>query len=775
MEYHRPLTRSLTLAAGLLLVAAAGPLRAQPTEISGVVVEAGSGEPISGATVRIRETELGTLTGQAGTFRIRRAPTGVVRITVEAPGYRSAARDVDLEGGGRTDLRFELEPRPVRVGGIQATVLRPDLRPEARLESEEVELENPKDSGALLRSLPGVGGVRRGPLGIDPSVRGLRETEVGTYLDGTRMFPAGPARMDSPLTHLDPSAISDIEVVKGPYALTLGAGNLSAVRVSTRQLPARGQGGTRGRLSTGFDENASAAETTGHVSGRTGRVAYRVLGAWRRGNDYTAGDGSVVPADFESAEARAKVGVDVSEDSRLIVAGGYQDQGPVDYPGRLLTARLFHTLNLNGRWELDRSGGALRHLEVMAYVNDVEHEMSNAGKPTARPMEGRTPPFALDVGVDAGVNVWGGRVNSRWAAGETWRFEVGGDVYSATREALRTIRRDRDDALLFEDLMWPDATITDAGGYGRVTRRVGDALRLSGTVRLDRVEAAADTASEFLRENSSASLEQDETHLSGAVTLGWDMDRHWSVTVGAGSAVRTADATERYSDRIPATKAQTSAEFVGNPGLEPERSIQADLWIEATYPRFAGRLNVFGRRMDDYITIEPTGLPKRLPLSPETVFRYVNGEADFWGLEASADVGLGSGLTLGVSAEYLEAENLTRDRPVIGIVPFQGDLGIRWDPEGGRFFVQGSATAVADQDRVADELGETPTDGHVTGELKAGIRLYRGLRLRLGAENLTDAHYVRHLNAKNPFTGEQIPEPGRVLFADLSYTFGGAR
>ncbi len=767
--------RALIAAVAALLMTGVGPAVAQQAAVTGQVVAGDSGEPLPGATVRVEDTELGAVAREEGTFRIGPVPAGEYRVTVSALGYRNATRKIDVERGSRIELRFELEPHPVEMQGIEVSVLRPDLEPEARLQAEKIQLENPKDSGELLRSLPGVSGVRRGPLGVDPAVRGLRETEVGTYLDGTRMFPAGPARMDSPLTHLDPSAISDIEVVKGPYALTLGAGNLSAVRVTTQSLPARGREGLRGRLSSGYDANLNAAETTGRLSGRRGRISYRALGAWRQGSDYESGDGSLIPGDYESAEGRGKIGVDVSESSKVVLAGGYQDQGPIDYPGRLLNAELFHTLNLNGRWELDRNEGVLRQLEVMAYVNDVQHTMDNGGKPTSRPMEGRMPPFALDVRVDAGVNVWGGRLNSRWAAGEAWRFEAGGDVYSATRNAVRTISRDSDDTLLFEDLMWPDATIADAGGYGRVTRRFGDHVRLSGTARVDRVRAEADTASTFFRRNTTGSLEQDETNLSGAVTFGYDLSRYWTVSLGAGSAVRTADATERYSDRIPATKAQTSAEFMGNPDLEPERSNQADLWIEASYPRLALQLNAFARHMDEYVTIGATDLPKRLPLSPETVFRYVNGEAEFWGFEVSADAGVTESLTLSAATNYLRGQNLTRDRPVIGVAPMRGSLGARFEPPQGRFFVQGKMTGVADQDRVARELGEGVTDGYVTADLKGGVRMYEGLRLRLGVENLGDEQYVNHLNAENPFTGSRIPEPGRVFFADLSWAFGPVR
>ena len=35
--------------------------------------------------------------------------------------------------------------------------------------------------------------------------------------------------------------------------------------------------------------------------------------------------------------------------------------------------------------------------------------------------------------------------------------------------------------------------------------------------------------------------------------------------------------------------------------------------------------------------------------------------------------------------------------------------------------------------------------------------------------NLFDTFYVNHLNAKNPFTRQQIAEPGRVVYAKAIY------
>jgi iron complex outermembrane receptor protein len=622
-----------------------------------------------------------------------------------------------------------------------------------------------------MRGVPGVDAVRRGPVGLDPSVRGLRETEVGVYIDGTRMFPGGPARMDSPLSHLDPSTIRTMEIVKGPYALTWGAGNLTAIRVRTQDLPPARQGIVHGTLTTGYTGNSDEAEGLGSVYGTAGGVSYLASGAWRRGYDYTSGDGSMVPADFRSSEGRGKLGYSLPDGSYLTLSGGYQDQRGVDNPGNLLNAKFFHTYTAAAEWKRERASGTARSVDVVAYTNHVSHHMTNDGKPTAYPDSTRMPPFPLDVGVAAKVRVSGGRLDLGLAPHGAWSFEVGGDVYAANRDATRTIRRRDTGMLMFTDLMWPDATITDGGIFARASRAIGDRFSFAATGRLDLVRAHADTASDFFLDNTSAKLTSTETNVSGAATLRAELSDHWTSTLGIGSAVRTADATERYSDRVPASKAQTSAEFMGDPGLAPERNTQLDLWIETHYPRFSLEVNPFVRWVNNYITLEPTDLPKRLPLSPATVYRYVNGDARYWGAEASLGYTLASPLLARLGVTYLWGENRSLAEPSLGVAPLEGTIGLRFEPASGRGYLDGSVHLVNDQDRVATLLGETSTDGYMTADLRAGLNILPGVELRAGMLNIGDVQYVDHLNHKNPYNGMVIPEAGRELFANITYAF----
>ena len=790
---------SFRAAAVAILLASSPAAAVGQTVVTGQVLESDTGNPIPNASVHIHQTAQGTLTGPGGEYTIPEVPAGEHTIEVHALGYRTMTRTLTISPPGASGIDFELDVRPIELGGIQVSVLTPDLQPHVDLASREIRESNPKDSGQLLRNLAGVDAVRRGPLGLDPVVRGLRETEVGTYLDGARLFPAGPARMDSPLTHLDPSSVQSIEVVTGPYALTWGAGNLGAIRVASADLPPQGDEALHGTFATGYDTNIEASEVAGTLAGRRGPVSIWTHGVWRKGSDYEPG-GSVmgtVPGDFRSSAGRGKIGVDVGDNSQLTFSGGYQDQGPVDYPGRLLTADFFHASNLAAAFETSRNEGLLRELEISAYYNAVSHGMNNDGKPTRNsvPMGSRVPPFGLDIRVDSEIQVRGGRAAFGLARGP-WTVRIGGDVYSATRDARRTIARLTAEpammamptvgTVLFDNQLWPDATITDVGFYGRLTRNLASGIRLTGTLRLDRVAADAGRPdSEFLeflqRVDGSDELARTETNVSAATTANFVLNANWALSVGLGSAVRTADATERYSDHLPATKSQTAAEFMGNPGLQPERSTQADIWLEGSYARVGYHLNLFGRRVSDYITFERTEEDKRLPLPifPPVVYRYVNGNATFFGGEADITLGLTDTLTGEIGTSYLwgeqtlfpTASGAEMTEPAFGVAPITTHAGLRYEDVAGMYFVEGTANLIAGQSRVAATLQELETDGYTTIDLRAGFAPVRGINLRAGIDNLFDEEVVNHLNSKNPFSGEQIPEPGRVLYMDVSYVF----
>jgi iron complex outermembrane receptor protein len=761
-------TRTLRCIARVVVIAPAAyaalpaPAGAQQTaEVVGRAVVAGTTDGVGSALVEVVETGTRVSADAGGRFHLARLAPGMISLRVSAVGFVAADTSISLSGGETAFVTLGLVIEPVQMTGIEVSVLRPDLRRQSQMEQQAVREANPRDPGELLREVSGVDAARRGALGLDPNVQGLVETEVATFVDGERRFPAGPARMDSPLTHVDALAYRSISVVKGPYALTWGAGSLSSIRVVTETLPPERTGALHGNMTAGYDSNVHGVETSAGLIGREGAVSYWGFGAFRQGEDYEDGNGDLVQGDYRSWEARGKVGMELGSGSRMIVGGGYQEQGPVDYPGRILDADFFDTWNASAEYRLEDKSGSLRAFEANAYYNDSDHGMTNEDKPSASVNE---------VRIEASTRVVGGRAAASFVT-DGWELEVGGDVYSANRNAVRQIRMAETDMLMLEDLIWPDATTTAGGVFARADRAFSGVLDLSGTVRLDVAGSTADTASDWFVSTVSDDLSTSSTDLSGAVTLGVHASPNWMMSAGAGSAVRAPDANELYSDRFPASKAQFAAEFVGNPELQPERSTQLDLGFEGSYSIVTLRGNAFVRSVADYITLELTAFDPKLPISPDEVYRYVNGNAFFWGLEAAGSVLVARDWTLHLRTDYLWGEDREIDEPALGIMPWRASAGLRYELRSRRFHGEAILKVAGDQTRVAVSRGESPTEGYVTGDLRFGWKVTNQLLFRFGVQNVGDRFYVNHLNTKNPFTGERIAEPGRVVYVNLGASF----
>jgi iron complex outermembrane receptor protein len=352
-----------------------------------------------------------------------------------------------------------------------------------------------------------------------------------------------------------------------------------------------------------------------------------------------------------------------------------------------------------------------------------------------------------------------------------WRLELGGDVMDADHDASRTVLRRDTGMLMRQDLIWGGARIQTLGAFARGERPVG-ATTLGLALRIDQVKADADTVSPFFATQYGTDVEDSELNWSGAATWRVPVAERWTATLGVGSVVRTAEANERFSDRAASKRAQTNAEFLGDPTLRPERSTQADIWLEGRVGRAVLQLNGFARQMDDYITIVATALPTAQPASPPPVYRYVNGEARYFGGEAQIIVAATQELTFGASSSYLYGQDITMDEPALGVTPLRSTLLTRFAPMGAPWFAEAQMTVAGEQRRVATTRGERVTPGWTTVDIQGGYRprsaALRNLELRAGVRNLLDRPVVQHLSANNAFGGGRLYEPGRVLFVRLS-------
>ena len=766
------------------------------------------------------------ITDGAGRYALAGVMPGdyVLRVTLTGFAPREARLRVAGDGHGeQLDAPITLD-----VGFTQevtVSALMPEVATEFVVAAPDIERRVSQDLAQSLRSHAGVTSLRRGAINLDPSVRGLYAEQIGVFVDGTRTFAAGPARMDSGLSHVSPHALRALRVVRGPYALTWGAGTLSAIRAETFK-PAFSGGGLElgGRAGYNYGANGDASDAFGSLYGSSGRIRFGVQHNTRTGNDYTDGGGRRVEGDYESFDTRWVGGVRLGAQTLVEYNGGLQRQNDIDYPGRILDATFFETHSHAVEFSHQAGGGLLRELAGQVYLNDKRHLMNNDAKPTAVRDPHRTPPFAIRVDLPASARTLGGRFHAALGGGPL-RYKVGFDAYRLQQDARQTIS-DRDTGMVHHDRhpVWPDADLTNAGAYAQVLLEQGRST-VGATVRVDRERARIGQVTDFFARNaipaygldpvlghfacvtevcglggsghgvhgghgsdgghegadghgaamlvSGDRFAQSNTNLSAAANASLRLADGWLVTLGVGRAVRSPSVLERYADRFPAVKFQTAAEFVGNPALVPEKSVEVNAGTTLYAGQASVEVDVFLRRVDDYITVAADpNLARRLPLSPDRAFRYVQADAArFAGVDLRARSGAGPWIDLRGGWSFVRAEDLLFGEPLFGVPPFEQQYALDiHNPSRTRWF-EVLVTSTAAQDRVAATRLELSTAGWTTIDLMAGAELVEGLTLRAGIQNLTDAFYVNHLNSLNPFTGQRIAEVGRTAYVGAEVGF----
>ena len=340
--------------------------------VTGSVADA-QGLALPGATVVLRTAGrvfvASAVTDRGGGFALAGVPAGDYLLAANLLGFAPREDPVTVGSAGADGVAVTLE-----VGSfsqeVRVTALMPEVATELAIPAAAIERRVARDLAQSLRGHAGVTALRRGAINLDPSVRGLYAEQIGVFVDGTRTFAAGPARMDSALSHVSPHALQSLRVVRGPYALTWGAGTLSAIQAETFK-PAFGGDEFRlgGRAGYNYGSNGRASDGFASLFGSSGRVRFTFQHNTRTGSDHSDGNGDVVEGDYESFDTRWDAGARLGGRTLLEYSGGHQKQNDVDYPGRILDATFFSTRSHALAFSHTPAAGALTEIAGRAYVN----------------------------------------------------------------------------------------------------------------------------------------------------------------------------------------------------------------------------------------------------------------------------------------------------------------------------------------------------------------------------------------------------------------------
>ncbi len=246
----------------------AAPAMAQapkPATIAGVVIDAGTKQPIPGA--RLSANQAQSVADTSGRFTLRVA-VGRVAVLVEAPGYFALATDLDVPAAGVAGAELAL----ARDSGFATSVAVTAPPPAAAPTAESVApIEVLRTPGALdnvyrtLQTLPGVAATEE--FGSRLAVRGGSPDQNLTVMDGVEIH--DPYRLFGLTSAFNPETIQRFELSTGGFSALYGDRLSSLLVVENRD-------GTRAQ---GFGGSASLSITDANLV-MEGRLPGKAVGSW---------------------------------------------------------------------------------------------------------------------------------------------------------------------------------------------------------------------------------------------------------------------------------------------------------------------------------------------------------------------------------------------------------------------------------------------------------------------------------------------------------------
>jgi outer membrane receptor protein involved in Fe transport len=308
-----------------------------------------------------------------------------------------------------------------------------------------------------------------------------------------------------------------------------------------------------------------------------------------------------------------------------------------------------------------------------------------------------------------------------------------------------------------------------------------------------------------LSELKQAPVEQEFFPWSLFATLDYQLNSCWTLTGGAGYAMRPPNLTEMYAYGPFIGSLQPGLTYVeGDPLLDPERVLQVDLGAQVDYGAFRMGFSAFHAWAFDYITYDDIGenylppdvRPEFIPGESLQHVAYTNTDlATLTGFELLAEQDVNRWLTGFAVVSYVHGTDHSRStpariaqiirddpdiprskvegvdtEPLPGIPPLEARLGVRLhqgcpNPAWG---VELEARVVDNQNRVAATLFEAPTPGFTIWNLRGYWQARKNLMLIGGVENITDKFYREHLDYR---PGRSVWREGINFYAVTELTY----
>ena len=627
--------------------------------IKGKVLDKKTNEAIVGASVIIPEFKIGTITNENGEFKLTNFPQRKMLLQVRCVGYGSINVDVELT---RDILSIELLLPPqilekdevVITGSAFATNHAQSSVSIDPIEKAQIQNTSASNITEALTQVAGVSSISSGGGIAKPVIRGLGYNRIVSINEGIRQ--EGQQWGDEHGLEIDQFSAERVEILKGPASLLFGSDAIGGVVNILEPFPAP-LGTIKGELISQYQTNSKQYVVGAMAEGNQNGFVWRFRKTNKNAAAYSTPNEVIYNSAFNEDNASLMLGINKKWGYQHFHVSSYQAQfgmieGERDSLGLFITSEgnsvsndeaLTRTIDLPfqrvNHYKVSSLGsyfigkGNLR--TVFGWQNNQRKEYED---------DASAPGMFIDLKTVTGD------VKYYFPQNNDWDIVVGlsGGMQQNNNKG--------------QEYLIPDYSSTDVGVFSSVKKVKNKWSRNLG-LRYDWKTISTDSLSGVFN-----SFERSFNAFSGSFGFTYEATERLHFRWNAGRGFRVPNISELSANGV---HEGTFRYEVGNPDLKPETSWQFDAGLGYESEKIGGEFSLFYNAFNQFIYYRNS---ENQTMSVDNVnyplFRYVQGDALFYGGEVSVDYHITEQVHFENKASYVWAINQETELALPFIPPF---------------------------------------------------------------------------------------------------------
>ncbi|MBT8324922.1 MAG: TonB-dependent receptor [Winogradskyella sp.] len=658
-------------------------------KLVGKVVDFHDGSPIIDATVYIEALNSYKITDEQGRFQFNDLCEGEIELTISHLNCETKTFNVTIDGNTAKSFALEhhiQELQLIEVTGVTNKKLTTSAQ-ESLLKEKTITKYSALSIGDALKEVPGVSSINTGNSIVKPMINGMHSSRVLIVNNGVRMQDQEWGIEHAP--NIDVNTAGQISVIKGSGTLAFGGDAIGGVVVikPSKMVTVDSLYGTttvtgqsNGR---GYNLNSSLTKTTAKG------WYYNIQGNYKRNGDYRSPDYFLTNTASKSygysggfgykslergldvfySRLQNEIGIlrssHIGNIEDLVIAINSQEPTVIEDFDYTITAPkqdVNHQLLKINLYERFRSFGRLSLQYDFQNNHRLEYDVrvGNDRNKSALDLRLKTHTLSADLKVDSDNTL-------------EYNFGLMGRYQNNFANPDTGVRR-----------LIPDYDKYEFGTYATAVYQLNDKTSIDAGMRYDFVRIDAkkfyqtsrweernyqEDFGDLIIEDFGTQILVNPVfnyhNLSASTGLNYAFSDSSEVLFQYALSSRAPNPSELFSDGLHHSAARIE---LGDLRLQQEVSNRVGGSYNYKSSDFGFNIEAYYNYINDFIYLEPIGIEATIR-GAFPVWNYRQNNADFFGIDLSANYSVLENVTLTNNTSFIQANDLDNNRPLIDIPP----------------------------------------------------------------------------------------------------------